>query len=227
MKWILDFGPKCSSSDQICIFPHNIKNTHTRYMYMHTWMHAYFSFNWLGQWSGKTLLTVLHKYFYQNGKAFPSHPEHAKIPLALPSLCRASTLHYDPILPALPGELNRSDGCATSPEAPGQVRAHTSPSLNGPSSLSTLGAASAGMPWILHGKLSKWSWETSPSDQNRVSGKGRRSYYTRLKQEESDGIWEAANVLEQKFKTNFVVAKFRLLPWGISLQGFLLWEIKW
>lgn len=155
------------------------------------------------------------------------HPEHAKTPLVLPSLCRASTLHYGPILAGLPGELNRSDGCGASPGAPGQVRAHTSPSLTGPSSPPALGAAPAGMPWILHGKLSKWCWETSPSDQSRVPGKDQSFYYTRLKQEESDGIWEAANILEQKFTMNFAVAKFRLLPWGTSLQGVLLWEIKW
>lgn len=123
---MFNFGPNCSSLDQIWIFTHN-NSTHARYMYKCTWMHACFPFNWLGQWSGKNLLTVLHKYFYQNGKAFPSHPEHAKIPFAFLILCSSSTLYYGPMLTALLDELNRSDGCAASPEAPRQVRKHTLP----------------------------------------------------------------------------------------------------
>lgn len=118
---IFNFGPNSSSLDQIWMFAHNNKTTHTRYMHRHT-RYACFPFNWLGQRSVKTLLTAPHKYFYQNGKAFPSHPEHAKIPLAFASFCRSLLLHYGPILPALPDELNRSDGCAASPEAPGHVR---------------------------------------------------------------------------------------------------------
>lgn len=106
--------------------PIKSKNTHSRYMYMYTWMYACFPFSWLGQWSGKTLLTALHKYLYQNGKAFPSHPEHAQIPFVFLSLCGSPNLRYSPVLLlALHEELNRSDGCAASLEAPGQVLKHT------------------------------------------------------------------------------------------------------
>lgn len=76
---------------------------------MHTW-YAYFPFNWSGQRSVKTLPTALRKYFYQNGKAFPSHPERAKTPLAFPSPCRGPASHDGPVLPAPPDELNTSDG---------------------------------------------------------------------------------------------------------------------
>lgn len=97
--------------------------THWIYLYVHMDV-CMLSFQ-LVRPMGKPLLTALHKYFYQNGKAFPSHPEHAKIPFAFPSLCRSRTLQYGPILLPLCDELNRSDGYAASPEAPGQVRKHT------------------------------------------------------------------------------------------------------
>lgn len=78
---------------------------------MYTWLCACFPFSWLGQPSGKTLLTALHKYFYQTCKAFPSHPAHAKGWFVFLSCCKCPGWQCSP---ALEGELSSSDGCAAS-----------------------------------------------------------------------------------------------------------------
>lgn len=79
-----------------------------------------------------------------------------------------------------------------------------------PRGAQAFGTAPARMLWTVHGKPGKTEAIITPG-----WGRGNQVVSKRLQN------------MEQKFKMNFEVAKFILLPWGTSLQGLLLWEIKW
>lgn len=144
--------------------------------------------------------------------------------VAFPTLCRSSNLHHGPFLLALPEELNWPDGCVASPEALRQVRKHAL--------LQVHVALQVSRRLRLH---HLGCFRSSSVNYGRSLGKplsvtwagcwGDGTHYS-----EGDTIrWHprGCKCVEKKFKIYFVVAKFRLLPRGTSLQGFLLWEIKW
>lgn len=179
---------------------------------MYTWLYACFPFSWLGQPSGKTLLTALHKYFYQNYKTFPSHPEHAKSWFVFLSCCRCPGWQCSPSSGGWAEHIWWvSSGEGRSTHCPEPQWPYNSPSI-----------------W----DCSRWgaldppcqTQQTSAAEHSRVQEK--TDAFTALGCSRKSQM-ASQSALSENSRWIFVVANFRLLPWGISLQGFLLWGRKW
>lgn len=101
--------------------------------------------------------------------------------------------------------------------------ARSSPSLQGPERLPALGTASVWMAQIFLSKLKKGLWK-----RHGMTWAGRWGD-CRYCSEAERIRWHprGCRCMEEQFKMDVIVAKFRQVSQGSSPQGFLLCEIKW